>query len=102
LKTVLHIWEDRTRNNRQITAQGVLVKYWGNLYEESDCLLQEFMISLGKQLLELYDLFEASVGVSSNRRKGRGDESIPCCLPGPGGSQVLLLSCSLWGSLCFW
>lgn len=63
LKIVLHIYKDRTRNNRQITAQGFWWSIGGILYEESDCLLQKFMISLGKQLLELYDLFETSVGL---------------------------------------
>lgn len=55
------------------------------------------MISVGKQLFEQYDLFETSVGLRSSRRMGREDESIPCCLPGPAGSRVLLLNCSLWG-----
>lgn len=88
------------QNKEQQTndSTGVLVNYWRNLYEESDYLLQKFMISLGKQLLELYDLFETSVGVRSSRRMGREDESIPCCLSGPGQSQVLLLNCCPWES----
>lgn len=88
------------QNKEQQTnySTGVLVKHWGNLYEKSGCCLQKVMISLGKQLLELYDLFGTSVGVRSRRRMGKEDENFPCCLPGPGGSWVLLLNCSLWGS----
>lgn len=78
-------------------SRGLLVKYQEKLYEESNNLLQKFMISLGKQPLEWYGLLrqwplETSLGVRSSRRGWRG---------GRKHSLTLFLTLEEYGFCCW-